>query len=97
MKLHFQKLTYRLDGEKGQDMKNKTYVAIIDQGVTRFVTKVDGIGRAAYWMDGKKAVPLSKAAAENLYFGLRCNGYKACIVTMPDYEEPVNPSMHREG
>lgn len=77
-------------------MKNKTYVAIIDKGQARFITKVDKTTKAAFWEDGEKAIAMNKTAAEDLYFGLRCNGYRACMVIMPDYEEPENPK-HNKG
>ena len=71
-------------------MKNKTYVAIEYKNNLRYVTKVDNATKSALWQAGKAALPMNKTNAENLYFGLRCNGFKAVIVTMPDYEEPKN-------
>ena len=74
-------------------MQNKTYVALIypvDNSLT-YVTHVDSRDHTALWESGKPAVALDQRSAEDLYFGLRCNGYKALIVTLPAYEEPRNP------
>ena len=75
-------------------MKNKTYVALIypvDNSLT-FVTHVDSHDHSALWEAGKPALAMSKTVAEDVYFGLRLNGYKANILTMPAYEEPRNPA-----
>ena len=71
-------------------MKNKTFVAIFDVDKIRYVTEYDNANKQAWWANGKPALAMSKSTAENLYFGLRCNGYRACIITMPDYETPYN-------
>lgn len=76
-------------------MKNKTYVGVMMENSVRYVTHMDARVKQAFWADGKPAKPMSKSAADNLYFGLRCNGYRAVIITMPDYEEPSNPA--KEG
>lgn len=76
-------------------MKNKTYVAV-EMGTTehetqiKYVTQIDNNTKAAWWKSDAPALAMSKSNAENLYFGLRCNGYKAMIITLPDYEEPHN-------
>ena len=72
-------------------MKNKFYVALLEGNSIRFVTFVDWANRDARWEEGKQAIAMSKGRAENLYLGLRCNGYKAVTIAMPDYEEPRNP------
>lgn len=71
-------------------MNNKTYVGIVDGNYLRYVTHVDLRTKTALWQEGKPAQAMSKTNADNLYFGLRCNGYRAVILTMPAYEEPVN-------
>lgn len=71
-------------------MKNKTYVGVMCGNQVKYVTHVDLRTRTALWEDGKPAQAMAKTNAENLYFGLRCNGFKAVIITMPDYEEPEN-------
>ena len=73
-------------------MKNKTYVGLMMGNEVRYVTHMDARVKQAFWADGKPALAMSKTAADNLFFGLRCNGYKAVIITMPEYEEPVNPA-----
>lgn len=75
-------------------MKNKTYVGIICDNNVRYVTHVDLRTKTALWQDGKPAQAMSKTNADNLYFGLRCNGYRAVIITMPEYEEPVNEGVN---
>ena len=71
-------------------MKNKTYVGIMCENNVRYVTHVDLRTKSALWEAGKPAFPMYRTNAESLYFGLRCNGYKAVIITMPEYEMPVN-------
>ena len=79
-------------------MKNKNYVGIIepDNGVS-YVTSMDGVTKTAMWEAGQAALPMTKSRAEDLYFGLRCNGYKSVIITMPNYEEPCNPADQEEA
>ena len=71
-------------------MKNKTYVGVLYGNDIRFVTHVDLRTKSALWQAGKPAYAMYRTNAESLYFGLRCNGYPAVIVTMPEYERPVN-------
>lgn len=73
-------------------MKNKYYVGLMHENSIRYVTEMDTIRRDAKWEAGKPAVPMSKARAVDLFLGLRCNGYKAVTVAMPDYEQPCNPA-----
>lgn len=71
-------------------MESKTYVGLLYNGRIQYVTHMDARTREAYWRDGYPAKPLSRSAAENLYTGLRYNGFKAVVITMPAYEEPRN-------
>ena len=74
-------------------MKNKNYVGIIEpDNSVSYVTSMDDVTKTAMWEAGKAALRMTKIRAEDLYFGLRCNGYKAVIITMPNYEEPCNPA-----
>ena len=79
-------------------MKNKNYVGIIepDNGVS-YVTSMDGVTKTAMREAGKAALPMTKSRAEDLYVGLRCNGYKAVVITMPNYEKPRNPADREVG
>ena len=73
-------------------MKYKNYVALVygsDHTIT-YVTDSDNISRIAKWEANKPAKAFTKTGAENLVFGLRCNGYPAVIVTHPDYDVPMN-------
>lgn len=72
-------------------MKNKNYVALMLGNSVRYITDMDRRAKTALWSPGKPALAMSRSSAEDLYFGLRCNGYKAVVITMPDYEEPTNP------
>ncbi len=72
-------------------MKNKFYVALMLDNSVRYITEFDAVKRTAQWESGKSALAMSKARAEDLYVGLRCNGYKAVTIAMPDYETPCNP------
>ena len=73
-------------------MKNKFYVALMMDNSVRYVTETDWASREAKWEDGKPALPMTKCRAESLYLGLRCNGFKAVTIAMPDYEQPCNPA-----
>lgn len=72
-------------------MKNKNYVALMLDNSVRYITHVDNSDKTALWSPEKPALAMSRSSAEDLYFGLRCNGYKAVVITMPSYEEPRNP------
>lgn len=73
-------------------MKNKFYVGLMMDNSVRFITECDHIHRTAEWEMGKPALAMSKSRAEDLFLGLRCNGFKAVTIAMPDYEKPCNPA-----
>lgn len=71
-------------------MKWKYYVAVIYDRKLHYVTKVCNSTRTAKWVEGERAVPMLMHQAENLVFGLCCNGYPATMLRMPDFMEPAN-------
>lgn len=75
-------------------MKNKTYVGLMLNNHIKYVTHIDHRTRTALWEDGKPALALNTDIAYSLYTGLRCNGFKAVVVKMPDYEEPANMGVN---
>lgn len=75
-------------------MKNKTYVGLMIGNYIKYVTHIDHRTRSALWEDGKPALALNTSIAYDLYTGLRYNGFKAVLVKLPDYEEPVNGGVN---
>lgn len=72
--------------------KYSCYVGIIHTGnVVKYVTKINGVNKVAMWEDGKEAMKLSAHAAEDLVFGLSCNGFQAVVVKAPNHLELSNP------
>lgn len=73
-------------------MKFKTYVGILDKpGRISYVTKVVNATKTASWSAGQRAKAMSQSTARDLVWALRCNGYPAAVITLPDFEEPRNP------
>lgn len=73
-------------------MKNKHYVGLMLDCSVRYVTQVDWMDKSALWESDKPALALPYSHAKDLLYGLRSNGFKAVIITMPDYEQPCNPA-----
>ena len=77
-------------------MKYNNYVALIQSNNrVKYVTKVNHETKTAHWKDGEAALKMTKTAAEDLVFGLTCNGFQAVIIRTPDFMEPCNPE--KEG
>lgn len=70
---------------------SRYYVGIMSGVRVQYITRVVNSSREAWWEDGKPAMAMSKTHAEDVYNGLRCNGYKAVMIKMPGYELPENP------
>ena len=71
-------------------MKFKYYVGIINSRKVSYVTKVNYQNKSCLWESGERAKEMKMHEAENLFFGLCCNGYPATILKMPDFMEPAN-------
>ena len=71
-------------------MKYKYYVGIINSRKVSYVTAIHNSTRTAEWAEGERAKPMGMHEAENLVFGLCCNGYPATVLKMPDFMEPAN-------
>lgn len=72
-------------------MKYTHYVAWIDcDNQLHFVTKIDTKTKSWFAMKGEKAMRFSKTAADDLMFGMRCNGITAVVVKAPDFAEYIN-------
>lgn len=71
-------------------LKWKYYVGIIESRHVSYVTEVDYTNKTSKWESGKRAKPMTIHEAENLVFGLCCNGYPATILKMPEFMEPAN-------
>lgn len=71
-------------------MKYKYYVGIINSRKVSYVTEVHHSNKTALWETGKPAKAMGMHEAENLVFGLCCNGYPATVLKMPDFMEPAN-------
>lgn len=71
-------------------MKWKYYVGIINSRKVSYVTEVDYKTKSALWKDGERAKPMLMHQAEDLVFGLCCNGYPATVLKMPEFMEPAN-------
>ena len=71
-------------------MKYKYYVGIINSRKVSYVTGIDYSTKSAKWTSGERAKAMGMHEAENLVFGLCCNGYPATILKMPDFMEPAN-------
>lgn len=82
-------------------MRHKYYVGILeDGGRIMFVTGISNLTKTAIWGGGEPAKRLSREAARELAYGLRCNGYAAVVVSAP-WESimsnaPRNPSLFDE-
>lgn len=77
-------------------MKNKQYVGIMCRNEVQYITRVDRVSREAWWVDGEPAKAMTQKQAEDVYNGLRANGYMAVIMVLPEYETPHNPEPERE-
>ena len=73
-------------------MKYIYHVAIIDHNTNqlRFVTEIMNQTRVAKWEDGKPAKKFTKTLADDLMFGLICNGYDAVVVKAAQHLELSN-------
>lgn len=70
-------------------MKTKYFyfVAIISEDNSlKFVTRVDNTTRTCLWSDNCQAKVFTKTIADDLMFGLRCNGYNAVVIKCDDFQ-----------
>ena len=70
---------------------NKHYVGILVGNQIHYITKIDNRTHSAEWEPGKSARSMSRQTAEDVAFGLRCNGHSSVVIKLPDYERPFNP------
>ena len=73
-------------------MKYVYHIAIIDptNNTLKFVTKINNQTKVALWEDGQPAKKFPKMAADDLLFGLICNGFNAVVVKCPAHYELHN-------
>lgn len=73
-------------------MKYVYHVAIIDPATNRltYVTEINNATKVALWEFEKPAKRFLKMAADDLVFGLICNGYNAVVVKCPAHYELHN-------
>lgn len=73
-------------------MKYVYHVAIIDPNTNHltYVTSVNNQTRVAVWEFGKPAKRFLKMVADDLLFGLICNGHNAVVVKCPAHYELHN-------
>lgn len=71
-------------------MKWKYYVAVIYDRKLSYVTEVNYQDKSAQWKCGERAKPMGMTKAQDLVFGLVCNGYPATVLKMPEFMEPAN-------
>lgn len=73
-------------------MKYVYHVAIIDPttNTLKYVTDIKNATRTALWEDGKPAKKFHKMMADDLLFGLICNGHNAVVVKCPAHYELHN-------
>ena len=74
--------------------KNYYYVLVFADDGPAYVTSVIYAERSARWDKNETPKEFSKYDAEDLVFGLRCNGYRAVLVTTK-YEE-VQPYNYKD-
>lgn len=81
-------------------MKYKNIVAILfgkgDDIVVRFVTSIDRSSKTFRYEAGEEAKTFTKGEAEDLVYGLVCNGYMATIMRVPEHYELRNPEDRGE-
>lgn len=84
LKVHFQKLTYRLDGEKGQDMKGINqqgqavyYNVVTKHGKVRYQIQAAS-GQTLQGRDRQKRKSRTFAQEHQAAAWLRRNGYEIC-------------------
>ena len=61
-------------------MKKLNYVAVRTDNGLRLVTDFDNLTRSAYWKDDGEPLHLSKAIADDIAYGLTCNGFTAYVL-----------------
>ena len=69
--------------------ENHYYVLVFTQAGPIYVTSQDYSTKTAYWDKEKEPKEFNMHRAEDLTFGLRCNGYQAVTVQSPaviDYQ-----------
>lgn len=73
-------------------MKYTYYVAIINRTDNHlmFVTEIMSQTKVAKWEDGKPAKKFTKTTADDLMFGLICNGYDAVVIKAAKHLELSN-------
>ena len=72
-------------------MKYQYHVAIItDDNKIKYVTSINNLTKLAKWEAGEKAMKLNSSVANDLMYGLRCNGYTAVVIRTLDFDELVN-------
>ena len=73
-------------------MKYIYHIALIDpsNNTLKFVTEVNHQTKTAKWEDGKPAKKFAKMIADDLLYGLICNGYNAVVVKCPEHYELHN-------
>ncbi len=68
------------------NQKNYYYVLVFTESGPVYLTSANNSSRYACWDREAEPIALSKSYAEDVVFGLRCNGYRAVMVTTK-YEE----------
>lgn len=68
------------------NQKNYYYVLVFTDNGPVYLTSANNSSRYACWDRTEAPKALSKSYAEDVVFGLRCNGYRAVLVTTK-YEE----------
>lgn len=66
--------------------KNYYYVLVFTDEGPVYLTSANNSSRYACWDKEEEPLALSKSYAEDVVFGLRCNGYRAVLVATK-YEE----------
>lgn len=69
------------------NLKNYYYVLVFTDEGPVYVTSVNNATKYARWDKDETPTALPKYYAEDLVFGLRCNGYTAVLVTTKDEQE----------
>lgn len=76
------------------NQKNYYYVLVFTDEGPVYVTSVNNATNYARWDREEEPKAISKSYAEDVVFGLRCNGYRAVLVTTK-YEE-VQPYNYKD-
>lgn len=75
--------------------KNYYYVLVFTEAGPVYVTSVSWKDKTSYWNNKEKPMLMTKSMAQDLMFGLSCNGYHAVLV-QTFYELGNQPYRYEE-